>query len=128
MITGLYAAFFAIFQMVMIPWIVTARARETVSLGDGESDLLARKTRAYGSFVETVPAVLFLMLIAELSGGPLWSLHALGAVMIVSRLSHAYGMMIGSGINRFCEIGTILTMAACLAGAALCVVLALKVL
>lgn len=126
MITGLYAAFFAVFQMVMIPWIVRSRVSEKMSLGMG-SEILQRKVRVYGNFVETVPMVLVLMLIAELSGSPFWALHGIGVLMVVSRLSHAFGMMRGTGINRFREIGVMLTMVSLVAGAALCAALAFKI-
>lgn len=125
MITGLYVAAFALVQAAMVVWVAKSRYRHHVSLGDGEVEPLVRKTRVYGNFVETVPVAILLMLIAELGGAPLWTIHWMGGLMVVSRISHAIGLLTGPGYGPFRAAGMLMTIAMFLIGAALCISLAM---
>ena len=93
MVTGIYAALFAVFQFVLTLNVVRRRRSAKVSLGDGGDEDLSRRIRAHGNFVETVPILLIMMVIAELSGSPYWALHAVGMCMLLSRGMHFYAIM-----------------------------------
>lgn len=125
MITGFYVAIFALVQAAMVVWIAKSRYKHQVVLGDGEVDGLSRKVRVYGNFVETVPVAILLMLIAELGGAPLWIIHWVGGLMVLSRLSHAKGLLTGPGHGPYRMAGMLLTLAVFLIGAALCITLAI---
>ncbi|MEE4451108.1 MAPEG family protein [Novosphingobium resinovorum] len=60
--------------------------------GDGENPLLLRRMRAQANYVENTPFVLVLVAAIELSGkaGP-W-LAYVGAVYLLARIAHAFGM------------------------------------
>ncbi len=121
MISGIYAALFALMQVFLTLRIVKARSINKVSLGDGGHEELMRKIRGHGNFVETVPMVLILMLIAELSGAPLWCIHVLGLLMIAARAMHYIGMTKGT---RHRVHGVQLTVLVFVLGALLCLWLA----
>lgn len=125
MITGFYVAIFALVQAAMVVWIAKSRYREKVVLGTGDSEVLERKSRVYGNFVEVVPTAVLLMLIAELGGAPLWGIHWMGGLMIVSRISHAKGLLTPPGYGAYRIAGMLLAIAAFLIGAGMCISLAL---
>ena len=125
MITGLYIAIFAIIQAMMVVWIAKSRYSEKVVLGNGDSEILEKKSRVYGNFVEVVPTAILLMLIAELGGAPLWVIHWMGTLMVLSRISHAKGLLTPPGYGTYRMAGMLLAMSVFLIGALLCISLAL---
>ena len=125
MITGLYLGIFAIVQVGMIVWIARSRIRERIVLGTGNSDVLEAKTRVYGNFTEVVPPAILLMLISELGGAPLWIVHWMGVLMILSRISHAIGLIKPPGYGPYRMAGMLFAMAVLLIGAGICISLAL---
>ena len=128
MVSGLYAAIFVLLQVIFIMKVVKLRWAKEISLGDGGDEELNRRVRGHANFIETVPMALALMVIAELSGAPLWAVHALGTLMVLARISHYYGMTTGSGHGKFRFYGMVITITVLGLGAALCVWLALPVL
>ncbi|MDD3288043.1 MAG: MAPEG family protein [Alphaproteobacteria bacterium] len=70
---------------VMNHWVrVTGSGRE--------SDLAMRRAeRVLNSFVEYVPLSLILLILIELVGTAPFMVHALGIMLVASRLAHAYG-------------------------------------
>lgn len=125
MITGFYIAIFALVQAAMVVWIAKSRYKERVVLGTGDSETLEQKSRVYGNFVEVVPIATLLMLVAELGGAPLWTIHWMGALMILSRLLHAKGMLTPPGYGPYRMAGMLFAMAAFILGAGICISLAL---
>jgi uncharacterized membrane protein YecN with MAPEG domain len=78
-----------------------------ISVGDGGNEALARRMRAQANFVEYTPFFLILLGLIELAtGSPTW-LWAVGAVYILARLAHAFGM---DGGTRARMIGIVTTM------------------
>lgn len=124
MITGVYIAIFALVQAAMVVWIAKSRFSEKVALGAGDSKLLESKTRVYGNFTEVVPIACLLMLVSELGGAPLWTIHWMGLLMILSRISHAKGLLTPPGYGAYRMAGMLLAMAVFLIGAMLCITLA----
>lgn len=125
MITGIYAAIFAIAQAIMVPWIARTRWREKISLGDGDNEELQRKTRVYGNYVEIVWPAMILMALAELGGAPGWVIHWMGLLMIISRISHAGALLKGPGYGPYRMAGMMISMAVFTIGAMLCIALAI---
>jgi len=125
MITGIYIALFALVQAAMVVWIGKSRYKERVVLGVGDSEILERKSRVYGNFVEVVPTAILLMVIAELGGAPLWIIHWMGVLMILSRIFHAIGLLRPPGYGPFRMAGMLLAMVTFMIGAGLCISLAI---
>jgi len=83
------------------------RRAAKVSVGDGGNDALSRRMRAQANFVEYTPFFLILLALVELATGSATWLWAVGAVYILGRLVHAFGM---DGRMRLRMIGIMLTM------------------
>jgi uncharacterized membrane protein YecN with MAPEG domain len=71
--------------------------RFQVGLGTGDNRELERAVRIHGNFAEYVPLALVLLVIYEMGGAPAWAVHLAGAVLLVARLLHAFGLTQSSG-------------------------------
>lgn len=93
-ITALYGALNAIFNVLLATEVTRLRRRHGVSLGHGsERDkALNVAVRAHGNNAEFVPLALLMLLIAELCGGASWALHALGGSLFAARIAHWIGL------------------------------------
>ena len=88
-----------LFALLLLPiWLtlfMRVSARRSVisqSFGDGGDMVLLQRIRQHGNFVEWVPLVLLLMLLAELQGlGDAW-LYSAGALLLLGRLAHPFGL------------------------------------
>lgn len=85
------------------------RAKAGVSIGTGGNDLLERRMRAQLNFVENTPWVLFLIAGIELAGkGGSW-LAIVGALYMLGRVAHGFGMD-GTALAKGRSLGTLITM------------------
>lgn len=92
LVTSLYAAPLALMALGLSTHVTMLRAKTGISIMDGGNNTLAERIRRHGNFSETVPMVLLLMALAEVSGvGSMW-LHASGVLLCLGRLLHAYGL------------------------------------
>jgi uncharacterized membrane protein YecN with MAPEG domain len=92
LITSLYAAPLGLIAIALSTHVTMLRAKTGISILDGGNIELAERIRRHGNFVENVPFVLLLMLLAELGGtGHMW-LHISGALLIIGRILHAPGL------------------------------------
>jgi uncharacterized membrane protein YecN with MAPEG domain len=119
-ITALYAALLAPLYVLLAVRVIALRRSAQVAVGDGGQALLVRRMRVQANFAEYVPFALLLMLLAESQETPPPALHALGAVLVAARLSHAWGMSQPREDFRFRVAGMIGTFSVLLGGAALC--------
>jgi uncharacterized protein len=89
------------YALLLVPvwfalWIGVASKRSELktSIGDAGNLELLQRIRRHGNFIEFVPFVLVLMVMAELQGtGSLW-LHAAGILLVVGRVAHPFGLKI----------------------------------
>jgi uncharacterized protein len=96
-ITSLYAGLCGILLVVLSLFIVRLRWKYRISLGDRDKDgqeirELQAAVRVHGNFSEHVPLALILVGILEMIGYPSWVVHSLGALLVLARLSHAWGI------------------------------------
>ena len=68
------------------------RISEKVSIGDGGNAALIARMRAQANFVEYTPFVLILIGLIELADGTSLWLWAVGAIYLLARIAHAFGM------------------------------------
>jgi uncharacterized membrane protein YecN with MAPEG domain len=104
-ITPLYAAVAALMPISLSVRVIGMRRRRRVSIGDGEDEILARRIRAQGNFIEYVPMALVLLLLLELGGASAWLLHGLGIALLVGRLVHAWSLAAHNGTGRIIGMG-----------------------
>ena len=111
MITALYTSLLGILWLGLTMYVILGRWKYGVSLGDGEQKDLNRRIRAHANFVETVPFAVVLLWVGEIHVFEPQVVHAFGITLVVSRLFHAFGMLIPKrSTNRFRQIGMALTM------------------
>jgi uncharacterized membrane protein YecN with MAPEG domain len=91
-ITPIYAAILALFYLFLAIRISGMRMKHRISIGTGENKELAVAVRVHGNFAEYVPLALLLMAFAEMQGAGATALHAMGAVLAISRIAHAVGI------------------------------------
>ncbi|MCD8497399.1 MAG: MAPEG family protein [Alphaproteobacteria bacterium] len=120
MVTGLFAALFALGQIILSLLIVRLRMKHKVSLGDGGVPDLQSMMRVHGNFTETVPMALILMGLAELGGAPFAAVYGMGVMMVFSRLIHAYALLTPPGYGTARKIGMSLTFLTYTLGAGIC--------
>lgn len=116
-IVAIYAAILAVVFVGLTINVIRGRYRARASLGDGGDAGLQQAIRAHGNFAEFVPFALVILTLAELNGSPAWSIHALGCVLVLARLSHAWGITGGKDRLRFRQFGVIATFLVLLGGA-----------
>jgi len=75
-------------------WMDIARTRGAmkVSIGDAGDTTLLLRIRRHGNFVEWVPMVLIMMMLGEGLGAPAMYLHVSGALLLLGRLVHPFGL------------------------------------
>ena len=91
-ITPLYAAALGLMMIGLTIMVIVHRARSGVSILHGEDMHLAESIRRHGNFIENVPMALILLGFAELMGAPPLLLHSAGAILILSRVLHPFGI------------------------------------
>ena len=68
------------------------RTKDKIGIGTGGNDLLERRMRAQLNFIEQTPLTLLGVALIELAGkGGMW-LAPLGAIFLLGRVAHGFGM------------------------------------
>ncbi len=100
------AALITIWHMIRIGRV---RMTEKIMVGDGGNQTLQRRMRAQANFIENTPFVLILIAAIEMTGkGGAW-LAIVGALFMLGRVLHAFGMDIPKP-NALRMIGTLIAM------------------
>jgi uncharacterized membrane protein YecN with MAPEG domain len=97
--TALYASLLALLFLYLSVRTVRLRGSLRIGLGDGGNRVMTRAMRAHANFAEYVPLALLLMYIMERHTNSLWWVHTLGVLLVIARLSHAFGF--GRDPERF---------------------------
>ncbi len=91
-ITGLYAALIGLLAIGLGIRVSILRANTGISILHGENKKLAEQMRQHGNLMENAPLALILMGIAETVGAGGTAMHAMGIILLVSRLVHPFGI------------------------------------
>ena len=93
-ITAVYAGILAIFALVLSARAGSYRGKAKASIlyGDPIDWELAERVRVHQNFLEYVPMIVILMGVIELNGGSSTFLHAVGVLLVVTRIAHAVGL------------------------------------
>jgi len=116
-ISAIYMALCGILLVLLAAQVVRGRWQYRVGIGDGDNRNLNRLIRVHGNAAEYLPMALLLLLAVENTLGAAWPVHALGSLLVISRLLHAFGLgkSAGSSLPRF--LGTAGTWAVMLVSA-----------
>lgn len=92
-ITGLYAGILGLLMLALMANVGRLRGQKDVALGNpgGDRDLLIADRR-HMNFIENVPLALLLLAIIEANGAPHLWVHILGAVLVIARVIHPFGL------------------------------------
>ncbi|HXH15169.1 MAG TPA: MAPEG family protein [Sphingomonas sp.] len=91
-VTLTIAAAAAVVNLWLAFRIVPIRLKDKVLLGDNGDTLLQGRMRAHANFTEYAPFILILLGLIELAGGSTLWLWIAGAVFVIARVAHAFGM------------------------------------
>ena len=96
-ITTIYASLGGL--LIVAQGLAVSRLRRSrrISLGDGDDRQLRKAIRLHANSTENIPIAMLLLLLCELGGGSTLLLHICGAVFILARLAHHYGIAVGRG-------------------------------
>jgi uncharacterized protein len=104
-ITTLYALPLIAIWFALWMGVTSSRPNFNTSIGDGGNSALLLKIRRHGNFIEWVPFVLVLMILAEAQGvGSTW-LHAAGALLLIGRVAHPFGLKIDNAGHPLRYVG-----------------------
>jgi uncharacterized membrane protein YecN with MAPEG domain len=119
-ITAIFAGLLTLLYVVLTVRVVGARRGQRVSLGDGGNIDLTRRIRAHANFAEYTPLALLMMALAEnLKATPLL-LWAIGVLLVIGRLSHAYAISVPMKTFAPRVLGMVLTIGVMIVLALLC--------
>lgn len=90
--TSLYAAVLSLVFVALSIRAIRTRRRQKIAIGDAGDATMLRAMRVHANFAEYVPLSLVLIYLVEEVSGSAALVHGLGLVLIVGRLSHAYGV------------------------------------
>ena len=107
---ALYVGLFGILLIILSLRVSLVRRDARVALGDGDNEVLRRRIRAHGNFVEFVPIALLLLALAEHTGMGSLFIHLFGVVLLAARIAHAYGICQTKEIFVFRMAGTVATL------------------
>ncbi len=91
-VTGGYAALLGLLYIALSVRTLRMRKNLQIAVGDGGSAEMLRAMRVHANFAEYTPIALLLIAMAELNGVNALIIHALGAALLLGRLSHAWGV------------------------------------
>ena len=102
--------------------VTVLRAKKKISFSDGGDKELAAAIRVQGNFIEYVPIALALMGLIEAMGAKHWIVYLFGTVLVLARITHAFGLY--SSVFRARVVGTSTTWAVLAVGGLLVIGLA----
>lgn len=91
-VTTLYAGILGLMSIAIAFQAGRLRGQTKISIGDGGNQELLLAMRRHANFIEFVPLALILIALLEMNGAPTLAIHALGAGLVVFRVSHALGL------------------------------------
>ncbi len=91
-LTALYGSILGLMFIGLTSYVGLLRGKTGISLMHGDNPRLAERIRRQGNFTEMVPLALILMAGAELNGAGANWLHAIGGILVLSRLIHPFGI------------------------------------
>lgn len=110
LVTPVYAALLALVFIALSVRTILVRRRALVAVGHNDNPELLRATRVHANFAEYVPLALLLIYFTEVGGAPLLWVHALGVLLLLGRVLHAFGMSQAKEDLKFRVSGMLMTL------------------
>jgi uncharacterized membrane protein YecN with MAPEG domain len=119
--TPLYALPVAAIYLVLWFRVSSVRGANNISFGDGGNAVLLQRIRQHGNCAEWTTFVLILMMLAEGMGTPAAWLHVSGALLLIGRIAHPFGLKpdtaghplryVGNGTNLLASLNAMVCIA-----------------
>lgn len=103
--TTLYALPLLLIWIVLWIRVTSIRSAIGCSIGDAGDMTLLQKIRQHGNFIEWVPLVLVLMILAEAQGTDALWLHVAGVLLLIGRLAHPFGLKVDNAGHPLRYVG-----------------------
>jgi len=102
-LVGLYAGLLGVLYLVLCYRVVALRRRHRIGVGDGDNVELQKAIRVQANFIEYVPLILLLMISLSTGFTQAWAFHLSGAVLLIARSLHAFGLgkTLGTSFGRY---------------------------
>lgn len=91
-ITPFYSGIFGLFFVVLSVRTLLLRRKFGIAIGNNNQPILERASRVHSNFAEYVPMALLLIYFLELKMQSNTWIHFVCIVLLVGRISHAYGV------------------------------------
>ena len=98
-VTSLYTAILGILFFILSLRVIQLRRRLQIGLGDAGNEDLLRAISVQANLAEYAPIALLLMYFLEVQINYSWLIHLLGIILILGRISHAYG--VGQSVENY---------------------------
>lgn len=108
-VTPIYAAILALLMVGLSVRVILRRGAAGISVGDGGDKELLKRIRVQANCSEYGPMGVILLLVVELSGATVLTLHELGLMLVAGRVMHAVGMSTTPQISALRIMGMGLT-------------------
>lgn len=115
--TAQIASVLALLQVILMMLVVRNRFQTQIGIGFGDNNILERRIRVHGNFIENVPIFLILLGLLEMLGMTQGVIAGLGFLFLLLRIAHALGLSKTSKPHPLRVIGATGTVL-CLVGAA----------
>ena len=115
---ALYTALLTLVLLGLKLFVGARRGALKVPSGDVSNPEFARVQRVQQNAVEDVPVLVIALVLSAMLAAPVWLIHAAGAVLVISRLGHAFGLASKDGFSPGRAFGTLGTLLVYLALAA----------
>ena len=99
---ALWAGLILLLMLVLAVLTTRQRQRHNVLIGDGGIDELVRAVRAFGNATEYAPAGIAALGLLALTGANALLVHGVGALLLLGRLAHAWGLSRNVGVSVGC--------------------------
>jgi uncharacterized membrane protein YecN with MAPEG domain len=121
-VTPLYALPVAAIYLALWFRVSARRSAAKVSFGDGGDSILLLRIRQHGNCAEWSAFILILMILAEGMGAPAVYLHVSGALLLIGRIAHPFGLVpdnaghplryVGNGTNILAALNAMVCLGA----------------
>ena len=108
-ITPLFAAILGLMYVALSLNVIRYRLASKILSGTGGNKDLRRAVRTHGNFMEYVPIALLLMWFIETLTLSSDSVFWLGSVLLIARVSHAFGMFYPEQFMVLRQLGVVAT-------------------
>ena len=91
-VTPIYALAAAVIYLALWMRVTAFRSAQGISIGNAGNQTLLLRVRQHGNCAEWTCFILILMILAEGMGAPALYLHISGALLLIGRIAHPFGL------------------------------------